>query len=194
MKGSQAKVGETNRPFNEMSTILDKMHYDFIKLFDERQDEAEDLFRKAVPAYDDISVASNRKLFNFKSLGGDTGFIRLVNDLYSNEFVLANANHKIDKANLESLVKDYIGKFYEANLQDKTKAGFSIENLSMGRSFIGKIRDEYCLSVLRSYRKSLDFDEMIYIGEDRVLHVFRRRRQRDAERDEAVYEQQLSNV
>jgi hypothetical protein len=91
-------------------------------------------------------------------------------------------------------VKDYIGKFYEANLQDKTKAGFSIENLSMGRSFIGKIRDEYCLSVLRSYRKSLDFDEMIYIGEDRVLHVFRRRRQRDAERDEAVYEQQLSNV
>ena len=160
-----------------MSAILDKVHDDFIGLFsEEKKGEADILFRKTVPAYDDISLVSNRKLLNFNRLCEDNGFTSLVKDLYSNGFVLANADCEINEAYIDSLMKDYLEKFYEANMQDSAEAEFSIKNFKIDRSFQSKIRDAYCLSVIKSYRKSLSFDEMIYIGRDKVLHVFRRQR------------------
>lgn len=173
VKGSLAKVGESNSPIDILNDTVDKIKQDY--LLNVPKEKQIDIQQFNIFKDEMKSNTKFREAFNFirSSTGGNIftvgkngsgGIIGIIRKLYDYE----NCE---DKNKIDDMIKSYLNNFYSKNIQNCSDKNI-LDLADIQSNNYKVLEDKFYLKFLEEYKRHLDFEGIIYIGDDHIFHLF----------------------
>ena len=176
IKGSEAKIGETESPVNIFNKMIVRIKSDYdqnVKRKDQIDLTKYNFFKgKITPEFRDaFNFIRGDRSSNpgdiFSGGEGGCGIIWLIRKMYNYE----NLNSQNERDEIDQMILDYLNEFYSNNIIGYSGSDmFTLADIQSNDYNV--LRDKFCLKILEYYKNSLGFKGIIYIGEDHILHLF----------------------
>ena len=166
IKGKQAKVGEVNSPIDILNETLNKIKNDYLN----KTNNPLNLKNYKCFSKEALTVAAYRQIFNFKTGNGnifdENGIIGIVRNLYNYDQVNSDEKLKID-----TLITSYLNYFYPKNIIGESSSNL-YQLADIQSNDFSLLQNKYFIKVLNNYKAHLNFNGLIFIGDDHLLHLF----------------------
>ena len=190
VKGSEAKVGESNGPEDILNGFMELVKVDFINNF-KSLESTKNLTQRLVDAFkifENREDTENRNFMEFQKLNNSTGFITKMKELYEpmiakakehglQSIICRRKEYKLDDPGImNGIISDYMNHFYQVNIKGGKDSDFYISPSDLND--IDKMQTKYWKTILQIYKDGstgsdgLGFDGIIFIGDDKILHIF----------------------